>query len=218
MKVSTDACILGAWFAKYLHPVPQILDIGSGTGLLMQMLAQKQPGTISGIELEEHCYNQSLANISRGPWAARQQLFLGDARNFAFLKKYDFIISNPPFYQGDLWSPSMEKNLAKHSQALSLEELLLAIARVLAPTGSFGVLLPYHRTDYFTQIAASANFWPGTKILVRQTPDHNYFRSILHFVRNAAQQEQTFELTIQDKGGAYTAGFTELMSDYYLQL
>lgn len=219
MKVCTDACILGAWFADKAPAWSQVLDIGSGTGLLMLMLAQKHKGDIKGIELDLTAFRQLQTNIGQSPWKQKLKVFPGDARSFSFPEKFDFIISNPPFFEGDLPAASDTANLAKHSKELTLAELLTVIDSNLSPEGSFGVLLPYHRTDWFEQLAReNYGFWLREKLLVRQTPRHDYFRSVLYFSRNREGFVPTAELTIQNSEGKYTEDFVQLMKDYYLYL
>lgn len=219
MKVCTDACILGAWFAHKAPAWSQVLDIGSGTGLLMLMLAQKHKGEIRGIELDLAAYRQLRDNIGQSPWSKMLKAFPGDVRSYSFPDKFDFIISNPPFFEGDLVSASETANLAKHSKELTLTELLTVINDNLTPEGSFGILLPYHRTAWFIEQAAMRHgFFLREQLLVRQTPRHDFFRSVLYFSRYREASVPTTELTIQDGGGGYTADFVELMRDYYLYL
>ena len=98
MKVCTDACILGAWFSAKIARYSTVLDIGSGTGLLMMMLAQRSQAEIHGIEIDPTAYEQLKENTSQNDWQERLKVFAGDARSFHFPLKYDFIISNPPFF------------------------------------------------------------------------------------------------------------------------
>ena len=219
MKVCTDACILGAWFANKTPAWSEVLDIGSGTGLLMLMLAQKHKGEISGIELDLDAYRQLRDNIDQSPWKQMLRAFPGDVRNFSFSNKFDFIISNPPFYEGDLPAATEAANLARHSRQLTLAELLAVIDANLSPQGSFGVLLPYHRTLWFEERAASVHgFVLQEKLLIRQTPGHEFFRSILYFSRRRDGFIPASELTIRDERGMYTEDFARLMADYYLYL
>lgn len=218
MKVCTDSCIFGAWFAQKKLNSSLILDMGSGTGLLMMMLAQKTNATIHGIEMDSSAYNQSKENINETKWNDRLIIVSGDARSYKFSAQYDFIITNPPFFKNDLSSPSNEKNIAKHSHELTLEELIIAINKNLKPTGSFGILLPYHRTEYFEKIALQNNFFMKEKLLIKQTPTHNYFRSILHFSRSGEKNIPTSELIIHHENKKYTEAFNELLKDYYLYL
>lgn len=218
MKVCTDACILGAWFAEKIPSYSTVLDVGSGTGLLMLMLAQKNKSKIFGAEIDLGSCKQSKENISRSPWHERMKVFPGDVRTLSFPDKFDFIIANPPFFEGDLLSPINEKNIAKHSTFLTLEELVDIISRNICTSGSFGILLPYHRTGYFEELSAQNNFHLIEKLLIRQTPTRDYFRSVLHFSRNKKSKPNVYELSVLDEHGSFTSEFAELLKDYYLHI
>jgi tRNA1Val (adenine37-N6)-methyltransferase len=219
MKVCTDACILGAWFANKAPAYAQVLDIGSGTGLLMLMLAQKHKGPIRGIEIDLEAFHQLKENIGQSPWRQLLKVYPGDVRSFSFPEKFDFIISNPPFFENSLPAATAADNIARHSKELTFSELLEVVDENLSYKGSFGVLLPYDRTAWFEEEASARyGFTLKEKLLVRQTPRHDFFRSILHFSRLKDNFIPTAEITIQDTQGAYTEDFTELMKDYYLYL
>ncbi|MDR3715345.1 MAG: methyltransferase [Puia sp.] len=218
MKVCTDACILGAWFSEKISSYSRILDIGSGTGLLSLMLAQKSKGEIHGIELDLNAFKQMKENIAESNWKERVRAFPGDVRSFAFPGKYDFIITNPPFFEGDLNAGTKEKNLARHSTELTLSALLEVIDGNLGSAGSFGILLPYHRTQYFEGLATGRRFHIREKLLVKQTPGHDFFRSILYFSRNREHFVPVTEMSIRNGSGEYTDEFRELLADYYLHL
>ncbi|MDX2045512.1 MAG: methyltransferase [Chitinophagaceae bacterium] len=217
MKVSTDACILGAWFAAKIRDYTYILDIGSGTGLLMLMLAQKLKSQIHGIELDPDCFKQLKDNIGHNNWKDKCRIFIGDARTFVFPVKYDFVITNPPFYENQLPSDDERKNLAKHSSNLSLQELLDTTYTNLAEDGSLGILLPSQRVKPFRQMAEKKGFCLSEELQVKQTTQHDYFRSVLHFTKNKVSPVQSYSLAIKEKD-EYTAEFTELLKDYYLKL
>jgi tRNA1Val (adenine37-N6)-methyltransferase len=218
MKVCTDASILGAWFAEKTPSCSLVLDIGSGTGLLMLMLAQKHKGQIQGIELDLAAFKQLKQNITQSKWKEDLKVFPGDVRSYSFPYKFDFIITNPPFFEGDLVAASESANLAKHSKELTLAELLTVIGTNLESAGSFGILLPYYRVDYFIELAGSRQFYLQEKLLVRQTPRHGFFRGILHFSRKKESFVPASELCIKNEAGVYTEEFVELMKDYYLYL
>jgi tRNA1Val (adenine37-N6)-methyltransferase len=218
MKVCTDACVFGAWFAAKIADYSMILDIGSGTGLLIMMLAQKSSSEIHGIEIDLSSFKQLKENISQNEWAPRLKVSPGDAKTFSFPGRYDFIITNPPFYEHDLAADSEQKNLAMHSRELKLEELVTIIHNNLAPHGSFGILLPYHRWEYFDRLAMGSGFFLTEKLFLKQSPLHSPFRAILHYSRHKENFIPEFELIIHDKERNYTVEFTELMKDYYLKL
>lgn len=218
MKVSTEACILGGWFANQHYEYRKVLDIGSGTGLLMLMLAQKWEGKIHGIEIDSEAAAQLKENILLSPWNEKCLVFNGDIRDYPLPVVYDFIISNPPFYEKQLASPSNAVNLARHSSFLTLEELLKAIDVNLSDTGSFGIILPKDRAIYFEKLSIDNGFCLIQKINISHSPAHSPFRSILHFSRNAEKPSILQELVIRDGEGNYTDEFTGLLKDYYFYL
>lgn len=218
MKVCTDACILGAWFARKIITAEKILDIGAGSGLLTLMLAQKINARLHGIEKDISSYHQLQQNIENSNWKNRIDVFSGDAVEYQYPCSYDFIISNPPFYENDLKSLNEKKNLAKHDTGLTMESLTTVIDQRLTHNGSFGILLPFHRTAEYEKIALSKGFLLSSKLLIKQTPGHNFFRSILHFTRAYTTASITEELLIKAADGSYSKGFVSLMKDYYLHL
>lgn len=221
MKVCTDACLFGAWIAEKYNSsglqVTKCLDIGSGTGLLSLMFAQKNPHTIiDAVEIEENAYEQAKENLSNSKWNDRLKILNMDIKDFIPEKKYDLIISNPPFYEKELSSTEKNKNIAKHDEGLMLKDIITIIKKHLSASGYFAILLPYHRIKYFEKSAEENNFFLHEKLLIRQTPSHNFFRGILFF-GNSKHEIKTNDLVIKNENG-YTKEFTKLLKDYYLQL
>ncbi len=213
--------MFGAWVAEYvrgkMHDVRCMLDIGAGSGLLMLMLAQKCNTAINGIEIDEPSFQQAKENIETSPWKERLELFYGDVKHFQFQQKYDFIISNPPFYEGDLKSGALNRNVAMHDEGLKLDELLQVVDQNLSIDGSFAVLLPYHRSEQFITSAAKQGLFLSEQVNVKQSVNHSFFRSILLFSRDIATPDMQ-ELSIKDESNQYTVSFIELLKDYYLYL
>ena len=221
LKVSTDSCLFGAWTANKVDNeklnVKTVLDIGAGTGLLMLMLAQKCTALIDGIEIDEPSYQQATENIQGSPWKERLNLFYADVKKISFQKQYDFIISNPPFYEADLRSNAANRNIAMHDEGLKLDELLQLVHVNLTEDGSFAVLLPYTRTDQFIEDANKKRLFLSERINVKQSVNHSFFRSMLLFERKK-DNPKVKELSIKDETNQYTANFIELLKDYYLYL
>lgn len=221
MKVCTDSCIFGAFVARWLaaqrNGVERALDIGTGTGLLSLMIAQCCDARIDAIELDEAACLQAGENFGQSPWKERLQVYHGDIRRFRFIKKYDFILCNPPFYEGDLKSSHPLKNQAKHATTLGYEELLEAVAVNLAPGGGFATLLPYKNWKRFLSLAKASGFYPVRVLLIRQTPAHDFFRTAAIFGQKKKKAEEN-ELIIKDDNEQYTPEFTGLLRDYYLYL
>jgi tRNA1Val (adenine37-N6)-methyltransferase len=215
MKVCTDSCILGAWTTNYLKDIKKILDIGAGSGLLSLMLAQKSESLIDAIELDPESANQANENVMASPWSPRISLLQGNVLHYPLSPDYDFIISNPPFFESDLRSPDDKKNKAKHNETLTLDELIVVVRKHLKRTGLFSILLPYHRSEYFENLATANEFFLREKLMIRQTPNHQPFRSILLYGFQKSKSVVSKELTIKNENGIYTAEFLGLMSDYY---
>ena len=239
LKVSTDSCLFGAWVADEVGSMKYevrssdnsltthlpiaigtpltILDIGAGTGLLMLMLAQKCDASIDGIEIDQPSYEQAKENIKASPWKDRLQLFHADVKQFSFSKKYDLIISNPPFYEGDLKSDIANRNVAMHDSGLKLDELMTVVDANLTNDGRFAVLLPFQRTAYAIALAENSNLYLQTHVQVRQTVKHGFFRSMLLFSRSKTEPTVE-ELSIKVESNQYSNEFVSLLKDYYLYL
>lgn len=219
MKVCTDSCLFGAWVAdkieKEFHGLKNILDIGAGTGLLSLMIAQKFSGTIDAVEINEDSYLQAKENFTESSWNERLRVFHEDINIWNTTSKYDFILSNPPFFESDLISPDRNKNQAKHPAGLTFKELLQSIKNNLASHGHFALLLPYPRIEYLKILASDKGYFLQEELLVKQTPRHSYFRGILLFGTEPASVI-SHELIIKDKDGNYTEPFNFLLNDYYL--
>ena len=215
MKVCTDSCVLGAWTALQLKDEKKILDIGTGTGLLPLMLAQKSGSLIDTIESDSESAAQARENIGQSPWADRIQLIESDVLHYSFSSRYDFVITNPPFFESDLRSPASNKNKAKHDESLTLDKLIPVIVSCLNRQGTFSILLPFHRTAYFENLASAAGFFLREKLLIRQTPAHGLFRSICLFSYQKPESAIINEWCIKNEAGYYSQEFSELMRDYY---
>jgi tRNA1Val (adenine37-N6)-methyltransferase len=219
MKVCTDACLFGAWISANatISSAHSILDIGTGTGLLSLMMAQQSEALIDAVEIDEAAAQQAKLNFEASPWKERLNLIKGDIKKVAFTKKYDLVFSNPPFFANHLKSEDSQKNLALHSDALNLEELLLVVANVLADDGKFAVLLPTQQAEDFEKMAAAHALYVEEEVWVKQTVKHPWFRVFLLFCRQPCTTVH-IEITIKDEHNNYPKEFVALLKDYYLFL
>jgi len=219
MKVCTDACLFGAWTAQQIHlhlPSPrQVLDIGTGTGLLSLMLAQQIPTPITAVEIDEAAATQAKDNFSHSPWPHQLQIQVANIISFTSPTPFDWIVSNPPFYENDLPSVQPNRNTALHSSQLTLQQLLQAIHRLLSPEGFATLLLPYHRFNYFQELAANVSLHIHAHTQVHQTTRHGAFRSMVLISKMPAIQTTTNNITIKN-GATYTSEFEQLLHPYYL--
>jgi tRNA1Val (adenine37-N6)-methyltransferase len=224
MKVTTDACLFGALVAGCKTCLPagkqlvNCLEIGTGTGLLSLMVAQKNNALkIDAVEIDAPAAVQAAENIAASPWAESIQVFNEDILSFGSEKKYDCIVSNPPFFEDNLQSADKAKNNAKHNTSLNLLQLLLVVEKNLSPDGFFAVLLPYHRVGYFIEESEKLGLHLSKQILVKQTIKHKFFRGILFFNRRKTGP-QLMEIIIKDANQNYTPEFAASLRDYYLFL
>ncbi|MCH5718726.1 tRNA1(Val) (adenine(37)-N6)-methyltransferase [Niabella hibiscisoli] len=219
MKVTTDSCLFGAWVADHLTNLDDgksVLDIGSGSGLLSLMIAQQTRASVESIEIQKTDYLQSLNNIANSPFASQVTIYHADALRFPYDKKYDVIISNPPFYENDLKGLVEGKNIAHHDEGLKLPELLQLIARQLTPGGNFYLLLPYKRLTELLQLITTSSLFINEMVTVHQTENHDAFRVLISGSFNATTTAEN-KIKIKE-AGTYSQAFTRLLRDYYLYL
>jgi tRNA1Val (adenine37-N6)-methyltransferase len=217
MKVTTVACIQGAWLPNI---TPQnILDIGAGTGLLSLMAAQKYDCLIDAVEIEDRAFDQLKENINRSPWLNRIRCFHSDIKKFADegTGKYDLIISNPPFYQKQLLSPKDQRNLARHEMSLTAEELLDASLKLIHENGLLSVLLPPEETKLFEKAYKQKGFSLIEQLEITDN-EQKAASSMISVLSLKPVQPSVNKLTIKNPDGAYSNDFISLLKDYYLYL
>ena len=218
MKVTTDACILGAW-APVLPHVRRVLDVGAGTGLLALMLAQRCPEIlVDAIELDADAAAQARENVAASPWKERINVVEANVLHHPFVGKYDLIISNPPFFSNSLLSDKDSRNMARHTSSLSYTALLQVIGDNLAQDGYACVLLPYPEYLAWKELMQAGGFTDQARLLVSHRPGSEVKRVVTVFARKNTGLESDTALVIKDNDGNYTAGFVSLLSPYYLDL
>ena len=218
LKVCTDACLFGAWASHQLinNPPTSILDIGTGTGLLSLQLAQKIPSAvIDAVELDPAAAAQAAQNAAATNFNI--QVHNADIKNYGG-KKYQHIISNPPFFENDLKSEHALKNQAMHSTTLTLQNLFTCVNDLLEPLGSFSLLLPFARTNEVEGLAQSHGFTVTHKAVVQQTPNHTPFRVMYIFSKTAFMVAASETSIVIKENESYTPAFIAYLKDYYLYL
>jgi tRNA1Val (adenine37-N6)-methyltransferase len=216
MKVTEIACIQGA-YTPIATTAKTGLDIGSGTGLLSLMLAQRfSQIEIDAIEIDDKSFLQGKENIQASPFSAKINCLLADVTQYLFTKKYDFIIVNPPFFENQLKSPNAIKNKAWHSTELTLEKLIIVIKNNLAQNGSCYILLPIERKNDLEQLMNANNLFLNQCLMIQPNEKLHvkYFIALISFQANELFSE---ELIIKEKG-VYTARTNTLFKDFYLKL
>ncbi|WP_426492265.1 tRNA1(Val) (adenine(37)-N6)-methyltransferase [Hymenobacter sp. 102] len=221
MKVCTDACVLGALAS--VAGARRILDIGTGTGLLALMAAQRNPqAQVEAVELDEAAATQAAANFATSPWAGRLRLHPVPLAVFAATQPTPFnhILCNPPFFRNSLRSPNAQRTTARHTaeDSLTFAELAGFAARFLAPEGQLTVLLPPPEMQQFEQEATAAGLYPTHRLVVHHRPGSKPLRHITTFGRQPAPMQQQ-ELPLHKADSAdYSAWFREALGPFYLAL
>lgn len=218
MKVTTEACLFGAWLASQARDPSRILDIGAGTGLLMLMTAQAFTCPIDGVEIDPSAAAQARKNLSDSPWAERCTIYNEDIADFQSPEKYDLLVSNPPFHAGSLKSADARVNLARHDDALPLKELVAAANRLTTSDGSMAVWLPCKKASELEGAAVKEGWNVGRRLHVSRKRGEETFRTMTELHRNPCGPVQEQEVYIRDTDGTYGKVFEEWLSPYYLNL
>lgn len=221
-RVSTDACLLGA--AADLTGATRILDIGTGTGLLALMAAQRAPqAQVAAVELDPAAAAQAAANVAASPWADRIRVHPQSLAAYVAMQPalFSHILCNPPFFQGSLLPPGPARATARHAGASSLTFAALAAsaAQLLLPQGRLAVLLPPPEMLHFAREAQLAGLVLCTRLAVRHRTGGRLTRCICEFKLDAPGAAAERELTIAGAGGEqYSPEFRQLLADFYLHL
>jgi tRNA1Val (adenine37-N6)-methyltransferase len=219
MKVTTDACLFGAWCAReiqQLNTTQRILDIGTGTGLLALMIAQKNNVRIDAVEIDCNTAEQASKNCLLSPFRDQITVFKKDISEFE-KANYDCIVSNPPFYENEIKSERKIINIAHHSDGLIWDKLFEVINEKLSSAGIFFLLLPYKRKGDLKILLKREKFYITEMLFVKQTPTHDFFRMMIKCSKIESEIQQN-EITIKGNNKEYTTEFIDLLRDYYLLL
>lgn len=218
MKVGTDGVLLGAW--ANVGESKRILDIGTGTGLLSLMVAQRSSAQILGIEIDGSAAQQATENVERSDWRDRIQIKNVSLQEFAAQtdERFDFVISNPPYFNGSLKADSKERTMARHTDTLSYEVLLKSASMLLTEEGFFAVVLPYSEKERFFSIASTHNLYTHRVVEVYPTPKSMPKRILAEFSRQKTDCEVK-KLVIESAGRhQYSEEYVQLTKDYYLNM
>ena len=216
MKISTDAVLLGSW-AEVSSSI-SILDIGTGTGIISLMLAQRtDKALITAIEIEENAFQQAKSNFKNSKWASRIHINHISLQNFNTSKKFDTIISNPPFFDNNHFSTDHKRTIARHTSSLSYLDLIKKTIKLLTITGYFHIIIPYNVEQEFKLIALNHNLYPTSILRIRGNKISPIKRSLItfSFLQNKCSVK---ELIIEKERHNYTEEYINLTKDFYLKM
>ncbi|MBI0275787.1 methyltransferase [Hafnia alvei] len=218
MKVGTDSILLGAW-ADVSDITGKILDIGSGSGLLALMLAQRTTDSvqIDAVELDDNAALQATENFAQSPWASRMALHHCALQSFAAQtpSRYDLIITNPPYYQPGVECRNASRGTARYTSELSHQTLLKHARTLASDKGKLAVVLPCDISVDFIQLAAREGWFLLQHTEVTEFANRAPHRALMLFGVEPASP-QSDRLVIRDESNAYSDDFRELTKAFYL--
>ena len=217
MKVGTDGTLLGAWAAA---PSGQcrILDIGTGTGLIALMMAQRFPeAVVTGIDIDEDAVAQADENVRLSPFSERIRICHLDILNFADTIGFDAIVSNPPYFVDSLACPDDQRTIARHAVSLTYEQLMHQVYRLLKDEGRFSVVVP---SDCRAKIEAAAcleGFFTTRVCLIKTTPRKQPKRQLIEFQKHPVSELDISEGIIEVSPNVRSEWYQQLTKEFYIK-
>lgn len=217
MKVGTDGTLLGAWAAA---PSGQcrILDIGTGTGLIALMMAQRYPeAEVTGIDIDEDAVTQAVDNVRLSPFSERVRIYRQDIVNFTDIIGFDAIVSNPPYFVDSLACPDDQRTIARHAVSLTYEQLMHQVYRLLKDEGRFSVVVP---SDCRAKIEAAAcleGFFTTRVCLIKTTPRKQPKRQLIEFQKHPVSELDISEGVIEVSPNVRSEWYQQLTKEFYIK-
>ena len=215
MKVGTDAILLGCWVE--VRPTDVVLDIGTGCGLLPLMLAQKGVGQVDAVDIDAASIEEASVNFQASQWRDQLKAYCTDIVDFQTEKRYDLIVSNPPFFNHFSKCDSERKSRARHNDVtLSYETLCVVASRLLKPDGRFALVLPDSVLAEFLKVAGGYGLFLHKRlnIIPIEGKEPNRVNLELHYGKGVETPEESF--TIRGVDNRFTTQYTDFLKDYYL--
>ena len=215
-KVGTDGVLLGAY--TDVTGVNRILDIGSGTGLISIMLAQRCEAEITAIEPDNESYIQTCENVSRCDWHERIKVEHTDLQNLNQVQgKFDLIVTNPPFFSDSLKSPDLRKSFARHNDSLTSDGILEGVSKLLADEGRLQLILPYVEGNVFIAEANKYGLYCNNILKIKPLPSSEIRRLILTFSKNQIKPAESFLTIEHGRRHEFTEEYKNLTKEFYLK-
>ena len=218
MKVGMDGVLIGSWTDA--SKAKRILDVGTGTGLIALMMAQKNSSAqIDAIEIDPDAFQEAVLNVKQSPWNDRIRIELSSFQDFAELTslKYDLIVSNPPFFSNGVKAPLENRAQARHSDSLPLDVLISGAANMLPAKGRITLVLPIECFQEIEQLSASNKLFISRLCRVKPNPQKSDFRILIELT-NVESTIQEENLMIEfEKHHDYTPEYKMLTKDFYLK-
>ncbi|MGN0206410.1 MAG: tRNA1(Val) (adenine(37)-N6)-methyltransferase [Muribaculaceae bacterium] len=218
MKVGTDGVLLGAWCEPPSGGASvRVLDIGTGTGLIALMIAQRFPAAaVDAVEIDSVAAEEAETNVAASPWSDRVKVFCRDIAEFDVGQKYEMIVSNPPFFTNGIMSDDNSRAIARHAATLTFGMLMANVARLLADRGVFAMISPTESLDALETEACVAGLYLCRRCNVYTKPGKPCRRILTMWKKEIGAVEED-NLFIHTADGAYSEEYTRLTGDFYLK-
>lgn len=216
MRIGTDAVLFARWVD--VKSSDNVLDIGTGTGIIPMILSQKGVGFVDAVELDADSYQEAKLNFSISAWNENLNVINTDVRNYADEtdEKYDLIVSNPPYYDSDVKPIKEKKVMARHVSTLNFRDLLISSKKMMKEDARFAVVLPYYESRLFIKEAVSLGFYLQKEFLISPIEGKDPNRVNMQFVLYEVEDADTTLFTIRNSDYSYTNQYKEFLKDYYL--
>lgn len=216
MKVGTDGILLGAWANP--DNCRQILDVGTGTGLVALMLAQRSDAQITAVEIEEFAALEAKQNVFNSPWKNQLVVHNNSFQDFAenCSTKFDLIVSNPPFFNESIKAATEIRTIARHTDSLSFTELLAGVAKLLNAEGKFSLILPFVSAMCFEELALNEGLFLIRKTEIKPSIQKLSNRVLMEFGKTKAKPKTDCLAIYAESGTEYTESFKNLTKEFYL--
>ena len=216
MKVGTDAVLLGAWVN--IGEVNAILDVGTGTGILALMMAQRTKARIDAVEIDPSAAAEAQRNISLSPWPERVRIHTTSFQEFAIgqMHGYELIISNPPYFSNSLKPPDTARSKARHDDLLPLDTFMKGVDKLLSLSGKLAVIIPFEARNSWIPEAAKFGLSPSRKASVVPREGKPTSRLMIEFRKGGNPTYPEEMILIRDLSGSYTQDYKQLTCDFYL--
>ena len=219
MKVGTDGVLLGAW--AEIQDKNQILDIGTGSGLIALMCAQRNPDAIiHGVEIDKEAYEEAVENGSNCTWSERIKFYNMKIQDFESDELYESIISNPPYFKHRVKSKIRGRDKARDAEFLPQVDLLISVKRLLRPNGTFQLIYPYQAGKEIIALAKKQGFYPRRMTVVRSRKEMEPERLLieLHTQDSPIMHDELSIYQSGKKSSLYTDDYISLTKDFYLYI
>lgn len=217
MKVCTDACLFGA-LIPVVSATKNILDIGTGTGLLSLMLAQRtsEGSQIDALEIEEKAFNQAKENFEQSVFCSKINIFYTDFFQYQTDKKYDVLVCNPPFYKQQLATKNTANNLARHNDNFDFSRFFAHCFNISKPDADLFLLMPFYRKEEIKLLATHNNWNINEIYLIKNKKTQTPIRCIFYLTKKPTATITEKEIIIYTEENQYTVTFKSLLHDFYL--